>query len=199
MKLGKKEYFAKGKRGIVYTALLGRRKVLVKEFNPASAVNTIAHEAEILQMVNRKGIGPMFIALENGALVREFIEGKEVVKWMRSARKPAIKKVVQNILEQCKALDQLGINKMEMTRPHKHILLQKNKPVFIDFDRSRKAEKTKNVTQVCQFFTSAELQTLLAEKDILLSRENMQTLAKEYKQCRDKKAFQAIVKLVQDA
>lgn len=176
-----KEYFAKGKRGIASTAMLNGRKVLVKEVNPKSDVDTIAHEASILRIVNKKGVGPAFIALEGGMLIREFIEGEEIVDWIKKSQKAAIKRVLLATLEQCRALDLLGINKLEMTHPHKHILVRSGKPVFIDFDRARRTEKPKNVTQVCQWMTNKELGALLAAKSIVLDREAMLSHAKSYK------------------
>jgi predicted Ser/Thr protein kinase len=176
-----KAYFAKGRRGIASTALLNGKKVLIKEFNPKSDVDTIAHEAAILQLVNKKGVGPVFIKLEHGMLIREFIEGEEIVEWMRHAQKPAIKKILLDILEQCRTLDMLNINKLEMTHPHKHILVRRGKAVFIDFDRARKTEKPKNVTQVLQWMTNKELTLLLTEKNIVLDREAMLSHAKSYK------------------
>jgi putative serine/threonine protein kinase len=191
-----KSYFAKGRRGIASTAMLNGKKVLIKEFNPKSDVDTIAHEAAILQLVNKKGVGPVFIKLENGMLIREFIEGEEIVDWMRHAQKPAIKKILLDILEQCRKLDLLNINKLEMTHPHKHILVRRAKAVFIDFDRARKTEKPKNVTQVLQWMTNKELTLLLTEKNIALDREAMLSHAKSYKGNYGKLAYARIREVI---
>jgi putative serine/threonine protein kinase len=191
-----KEYFAKGKRGIASTALLNGKKVLVKEFNPKSDVNTIAHEAAILQMVNKKKIGPQFIKLEGGMLIREFIEGEEIVDWLGHAQKAACKTVLLDILEQCRTLDLLGINKLEMTHPHKHILVRKGKPIFIDFDRAKRTEKPKNVTQVLQWFTNKELSALLTAKKIQIDRTLMLNYAKSYKHDYGKATYERVREVI---
>lgn len=194
-----KEYFAKGKRGIVSTALYGGRKVLVKERNPSSAVDTVAHEAAMLQLVNEHGIGPLFIALDDHQLIREFIDGEEILDWIAHARKPQIKEALLEVLAQCRALDLMGINKLEMTHPHKHILISAGRPVFIDFERARRTEKPKNLTQVCQWLTNKQLSQLLEEKGIVVSREAMLAHAKQYKQSYDVLAYERVREAIQHA
>lgn len=199
MKLERKEQFAKGKRGLVSVAYIGKRKVLVKERNPSSAVDTIAHEAEMLKAVNRKAIGPLFIAYRDGALVREFIDGPEFMDWIPGASKARIKRALELILEQCRALDLLGINKQEMTHPRKHVLMRGDEPVFIDFERARKTENPKNVTQVCQWITGGEMSLLLSQKGISIPREAMLAHAKAYKKEHGKPAYERMLETVRDA
>lgn len=199
MNLRDKTYLAKGKRGIAYTAYNGKQKVLIKEVNPASAVNTIAHEADMLKVANTKGVGPLFLAIDKGALIREFVEGEEIVDWIKKAKKPVIKKVLLDIVTQCRKLDELGMSKQEMTHPHKHILVRKNLPVFIDFDRARYTEKPKNLTQICQWITSTELQKLLAAKDIVLDRYGVLTHAKAYKQHYRESSYNHIIEMISHA
>ena len=46
-----KKFFAKGKRGFIYTGYLGRKKIVVKEKNPSSfALGRIKNEAEFLKI-----------------------------------------------------------------------------------------------------------------------------------------------------
>ena len=194
-----KEYFAKGKRGIVYISSLNGKKVLIKEFNPSASVNTIAHEAQMLQLVNKQQIGPIFIKMQDGALVREFIDGEEIVDWIAEAGKSMIKKVLLHILDQCRTLDTMKINKLEMTHPHKHILVRKSIPIFIDFDRAKFTQKPKNVTQVIQWFTGKELSTPLQAKGIHISREKMLSLAKQYKGSYDAIAYRQMQELIGNA
>jgi len=198
-KLEQKQYYDKGKRGIIFTALLNGEKVLVKEHNPTAAVNTIAHEANILQTINKKNIGPLFIALQDNMLIREFINGEAILDWMKTAKKPTIQHVLLGILDQCRTLDTLGISKMEMTHPHKHIIIRKNNPVMIDFDRAHATTKPKNVTQVCQWITGGELGGILRQKGIQLPRETMLEHAKNYKNSYNKKTYERIREMIQYA
>jgi predicted Ser/Thr protein kinase len=199
MKLTEKTYLARGKRGIAYTAKLGRKKVLLKEFNPKADINTIANEAKMLQVANAKHVGPAFIALHDGVLVREFVDGDRIGEWMRKATKAKIKAALLAILDQCRALDELGINKLEMTHPHKHILMQRNKPVMIDFDRARYATRPKNVTQVCQWMTSKEMLKELQEKSVRIDREAMLAHARKYKATYSKAPYEHMQGLIRNA
>lgn len=139
------KYFAKGKRGIVFTAKYRSKKVAVKMKKESSeANNTIMHEANMLREVNKYKIGPKYLFNTKNALVYEFVEGKDLIESKQ------IKNICKKVFEQCYKLDLLGINKQEMTRPMKHVIVG-NKVTLIDFERARKAEETHNVTQFCQF------------------------------------------------
>ena len=194
-----KTYLAKGKRGIAYTAKLDGKTVLVKERNPESSVDTVAHEATLLQQVNERGIGPLFIALQDGALIREYVDGPEILEWIAGARKAEIKRVLAEIVQQCRALDELGVNKLEMTHPHKHILVRHGAPVFIDFDRARVAARPKNVTQVCQWLTGGELSKVLSDRGIMLPRDAMLAHARSYKQTYGRPAYERILEVIENA
>ena len=197
--LARKEYLAKGKRGIAYTAFLGRKKILIKERNPRADVDTIAHEAVILKAVNKVGVGPVFIALEDNSLIREFIDGPTFPEWCVAAKKPAITRAMIGILEQCRSMDVIGVNKLEMNHPHKHILMKGDAPVMIDFDRSRFVKRPKNVTQVCQWLTGGALSSILKGKNIHLPREELLALAGEYKRDYDAKLFAKMLVVVRGA
>lgn len=199
MEITRKEFFAKGKRGLVSTALYGGKPVLIKERNPASAVNTIGHEALMLQLVNRKGIGPQFIELRDDALIREFIDGEEIMEWIAHADKRHIKAVLLDTLAQCRTLDCLGINKLEMTHPHKHILITEGRPVFIDFERAKQTQKPKNVTQVCQWITGKEMAALLESRDVRISREAMLEHAKQYKSSYGAQTYERMREVISNA
>ena len=194
-----KEYLARGKRGIVSTGMLDGKRIIIKELNPSADVNTIAHEAEMLQAVNAKGIGPLFIGLQNGALLREYIDGPEIMDWIPGARRGAIKSALIAVLEQCRTLDLLGINKLEMNHPHKHILMRKDIPVFIDFDRARHAQKPKNVTQVCQWLTGSQMVEILNEKDVTIPRDAMIKHAKKYKDSYSDIPYNLMVEVIRNA
>ncbi|MBR9700544.1 hypothetical protein GOV11_01625 [Candidatus Woesearchaeota archaeon] len=192
MDLTDKEYYAKGRRGIVYTAKHENEKVLIKEHNPAADIDTLANEAEMLKRLNPLGIGPKFIAYEDGKLIREFIEGTEFLDWAQDKPTEDIKKLLLDVLEQCRIMDEANISKEEMTRPYKHILIRKNKPIQIDFERARETEKPQNVTQLCQWLTSTRLTVFLKEKSININKEKLILLAKEYKKSYNHESYEKI-------
>lgn len=181
MQLEDKTYLDKGKRGLVYTAILAGRKVLVKQVNPASAINTVAHEAEMTSKLNDAGIGPAFIAFAEGQLVREYVEGERIEDYLAHATSQQARSVVRQTLDQCRIMDELSINKQEMTHPYKHLLITKEgKVVMIDFERCKYTPKPKNVTQVCQYLV--RLHALLEERGVHFDPALVKDLGARYKQ-----------------
>ena len=142
-------YFAQGKRGLILTGIYRSKKVAIKIVRQAStSPGTIALEARVLKEVNKHHIGPHYLFHTKNTLIYQFVEGKHLRDLVQS---PKINKLCTNILKQCHTLDQLHINKQEMTRPTKNILVKGTRVTLIDFERSRKTNKPSNVTQFCQF------------------------------------------------
>jgi putative serine/threonine protein kinase len=179
------QLFAKGKRGLTFLRELDGKTVLVKRRNPSSAVDTIANEARFTRALNAKGIGPDFISYDakGGELVREYIEGAELRKWMPCADVVSLRKALLSLLRQCKTMDGLKIDKQEMTRPWKNVIVRPSgEPVLIDFERCREVTVPKNVTQFCQFLTSTALTAQLRKQDIVINNTKLLELSKKYKQ-----------------
>ena len=174
-----KKFFAKGKRGFIYTGYLGRKKIVVKEKNPSSfALGRIKNEAEFLKLLNKYKIGPKLIKSSDKSIVYEFVKGEFILDFIEKNNKDKIMKILKEVLNQCFILDKLRINKLEMHHPVKHIIIDK-KPVLIDFERCYYTKSPKNVTQFCQFLFS--ISDLLKEKKIILNKEKIIYLLKEYK------------------
>lgn len=187
-------YLGKGKRGIVYKARYRGKPVVQKVENPKSeAHQRIKNEAYWLRRLNKYNIGPKFIKFENNILTREFAKGKEIIPWIEDNKKTKIKNILKNILEQCRTMDKLKVNKLEMHRPTKHIIIDK-KPLMIDFERCYKTEKPKNITQFCQFLMSKRLKSILEKKGITFDNKELIKATKEYKSKMYKKNFDKILK-----
>ena len=76
-------------------------------------------------------------------------------------------KVLKEIENQCKILDKLKINKEEMHKPIKNIIVKKNKPILIDFERCHYTQRPKNLNQFKQFLKRINI--TLPQKTIPLS------------------------------
>lgn len=177
---------AKGKRGMVYTGRLnsGRSKgktVAVKVKNPSSASpGRIQIEAQVLSALNKRGIGPKVFEADDNFIVMEYVSGTPILEYLSKSGKPKIKALINMILEQLYILDTLKINKEEMHRPVKHIIVRGNKPIMIDFERAKYSTKAHNITQFCQFLASRDVSAILAKKDIVLDKKEIAALAGEY-------------------
>ncbi|MBU0471367.1 MAG: hypothetical protein KKF89_03985 [Nanoarchaeota archaeon] len=190
-----KEFIAKGKRGHVYTykSSIDGKEVCVKELNPETeADNVIQNEARFLRIVNEHGIGPKLFAEEPDKVVMEFVQGERILDFFERSPKTGIVKVIKESLEQARKLDMIKINKYELTNPYKHIIVQYEKPIMIDFERCKEVKNPKNVTQLVQFLTSGRVKNILKEKHIDLDTEELRKLAKKYKEKYNEKLFQEI-------
>jgi HemK-related putative methylase len=146
------KFFAKGTRGLVFTGAYKKRKVAIKIKRPEStSPGTIARESMFLKELNRHGIGPTYLFHSEYFLVYEFVEGNYLKDLINSKN---IRNICKKVLEQCFQLDLLHVNKKEMTRPYKHVIVKGKKITLIDFERARKVEEAHNVTQFCQFVGS---------------------------------------------
>ncbi|MFH1770282.1 MAG: hypothetical protein ABH828_01875 [archaeon] len=192
-----KEFLAKGKRGHVYTykSTVNGKEVCVKELNPDTEAEGVIHnEAKFLKMVNKQGIGPALLKEEDDRVIMEFVQGERILDFFERSDKSGIVKVIKDSLEQARKLDKLGINKYELTNPYKHIIVNYEKPVMIDFERCKEVTNPKNVTQLVQFLTSGKVKNILKGKKINLDTEDLRELAKKYKKKYDKKHFDEIKK-----
>jgi len=182
-----KTYFSKGKRGLIFISQHNNKKFVIKTKNPDStSENIILREYENNLLLNKYKIGPkiFYYDSEKDFVIREFVDGLNFFDWIEKTKnKEKIKKMFIQILEQCKTMDDLNINKLEMNHPHKDLLIVKNKPIIIDFERCKKSLKTKNVTQFCQFITSGKLQNLT---NIKFDHKKIIELCEQYKKSNNK-------------
>lgn len=142
--------YAKGKRGLIYTFKKNNKTMALKIKNPESkAENRIQNEIHFLRMLNKHKIGPKLISHGKDYFCYEFIRGKTLKQYLKEGKNP--EKILNEIMEQCKIMDKLKINKEEMHRPLKNIIIRKNKPVLLDFERCHFTQRPKNINQFKQF------------------------------------------------
>lgn len=179
---------ARGKRGIVYSALKNKKDMAVKAANPNSrAINRIENEAKWLKILNKEGIGPGLLGFQQaeGAvpvyLVMEFIEGERILDFLARAEEASIRSVLKEILRQLLILDGLGVNKEEFHWPVKHIIVRPGNGItLLDFERCRKTQRPKNITQFLQFLASNKVNALLEKKGIVLKPALLRQISRTY-------------------
>jgi release factor glutamine methyltransferase len=181
MNVANAKVFAKGKRGVIVKAIFREKNVAVKTKRPEStAPGTIENEARMLKTLNKHGIGPNLLYSDEEMIIYEFVEGVFIEEFIKGHNKERIILMLKKVFEQLYTMDRLGINKFEMHRPVKHIIIGKE-PVLIDFERARYTQDPKNVTQFCDFLSGDDVQRKLKAKNIIISREELIRLAKAYK------------------
>jgi len=190
--------FTKGHRGVIYAGKLNGKKVAIKIQRPDIQVKTIENEINCLKVLSKKKIGPKVIFSGKDYFVYEFIEGRFIKDFIDKTKdRKIIKKILKDVMLQCRTLDKLEMNKEEMHHPYKHVIVaDKNKAVLVDFERCRKTRDPKNVTQFCQYLISGKMNHLLSEKGIKINREKIIELAKNYKKDFKNKSFLEILKIL---
>ena len=174
MEIKNLKYFAKGKRSKVYLGEFRGKKIVVKVGSRAK------DQAKWLKLLNKYKIGPKFLLLEEDRLFCNFIDGVRIKDYLN---KKNDKRVIKEVLKQCRVLDKLKIDKRELTNPYKHIIVNK-KVVMIDFERCHYVKKAKNVTQFCEFLRRGKY--LEIDVDVL----------KKYKKNQSEKNFKEIMKKI---
>lgn len=193
------KYLAKGRRGVIYTCYKGRTRYTVKSRNMRSKVfGRIEHEGLWLKELNKRGIGPELVGMGRGYIIYRYVEGVFFDEYIQKKSKRQIKEIILDIFRQARELDRMGIDKEEMHRLTKNLLIGE-KAVLIDFERTRKTDKPRNVTQACQFFTSTNIALMLREKGIHLDKRQMISLASGYKKDYNEKSFRLILDHIRSA
>ncbi len=193
-------YLTHGKRGNIYTGRwnhnLSDKKILSTKLvkvaiktkrKESQAVERINNEIKWLKILNKHNLGPHLLFYGQEYFVYEFVEGDFILDWILKNHKSKTKifQVLTNVLEQCFILDQLKINKEELHRPLKHIIINSsNHPILLDFERCSPAKSPKNVTQFIEFLVRIKL----------IKRETVLPLLKEYKKNINQKNFEKIIK-----
>ncbi len=187
--------YAKGKRGIIYK----QGDTCIKEHNPSAAVNTIRKEADWLKRLNKHRIGPRFIKYEHGKLHRRFVKGTHIKDFLDEEEdKKKIISVLKQVLDQCRKMDELGINKKELTNPCKDIIITwDNKAVMIDFERCYKTSKPKNTTQFLQYI--ARNKELLESRGLSVDKKRLISLGRDYKTNPGNITFSKIIRFISNS
>lgn len=138
-----------GWRSVVYRGLFDGKLLSFKTPLEDIHRHAILKEGKILQIVNKEGIGGKLQIIGEDFIAYEYIEGKHLIDVLNEENKEIL---LKQLLDQAKILDKLKINKEEMHRPYKNVLVDKDLKLYlIDFERSKPTLRPKNVSQVMQF------------------------------------------------
>ncbi|MEM4239818.1 MAG: methyltransferase [Candidatus Woesearchaeota archaeon] len=152
------KYLTRGKRGWIFNGKYKGKDCVVKVKRPDSAANAPAKEGKMLKVVNRLGLGPRLFVAKKDFVVYEYVPGKYFEDVLADATTKAKKQLFRQLFRQAFILDNAGLAKEEMLRTLKNaIVTPKGKVVMIDFERTHKAKKPHNVTQLCTFAAQQEI------------------------------------------
>jgi len=142
----------KGHVSVVLAAYIDREKYALKTRRMDADRQDMIHEAEMLKLANKVGIGPKFYGVTKNFILMEFIEGVNFPEWIKTVRERRIvRKVLKLNLDDCWKLDKAGLDHGELSRAQKHVIVEKERPRIIDFESASITRKTRNITSICQF------------------------------------------------
>ncbi len=186
------EKFAKGHRSIVYKGEYKNRKVAIKV--EGSVRGKIKNEVKWLRILNEYDIGPKLLFYDKGYVVYEFVDGQLLINFLKLSDKKKITIILIKLFLELRTLDKLRVNKMELHHPFKHIFVFGNEVKMIDFERCRKNERPKNVSQFCQFLMSNKISKLLVSKGFNINKEKIIKELKTYKKDFNDESFKRVLK-----
>jgi len=201
---GEKEVYGlkvlgKGCVGIVVKAYFNGNKAALKIRRVDADRADLTHEAFMLKKVNAHNIGPKLYGFTKNFLLMEFINGQPIVEWVKKLQdndEKKLKKVLMKILEECFKLDNLGLDHGELSRAHKHILINEyDAPVIVDFETASDTRKPSNLTKICHFlFFQSEI-AFKINKILNVSLEDLRKALKDYKINKTKEKLEALLNL----
>src|SRR3989338_9034161 len=102
------EFLGRGKRGEVFLTTYNGKPVVVKQVRASStALGRLENEADWLRKLNNCHIGPTFIALEDGKLFMEYVQGVPIGEDLEQHSFSSA--LAKEILDQCCVLDKLHV------------------------------------------------------------------------------------------
>lgn len=159
----------------------GKKFALKLEKSKSTRTNMVFKESSNLELANSLSIGPKLFAFDekNKFLVMEFIDGKRFCDWLieKNSDKKISKKIMINFLNnlftQAKKLDKAGLDHGQLGGKAKNILVRKNLPVIIDFEKSSQVRRTHNAAQIKSLiffnkegFVAKKILEIAGEKEI---------------------------------
>jgi putative serine/threonine protein kinase len=158
----------------------------------------LQHEAQMLAKANSVQVGPKLMGVSMNFLLMQLIDGNLLPDWLEKHKeKDHVRKVLNDILEQCWRLDNIGLDQGELSKAPKHLIINKQqKPWIVDFETASIDRKPSNVTSVCQFlFTSCgAVATAVAETLGERNREEIINALRLYKKDRIRENFDRVLK-----
>ncbi len=150
------EKLGKGYSSEIFLVKNGRGKkfVLKAERENSPRNKMVERETQNLEKANSIGIGPKLAGFDlvRRIILMEFIEGKTFAEWLFSnPSKEELKAFIEELLEQAKKLDEIGLDHGQLAGRGKNILVRKGKPVIIDFEKSSSQRKCHNFSTVGAF------------------------------------------------
>jgi len=190
----------KGYVGIVVVAYLkGGERLALKMRRLDGGRDDFFHEADMLQRANKIEVGPKFVAVTKNFLLSQLVDGDLLVDWLFNHKeKVTVRCVLEDVLEQCWRLDEVGLDHGELSKAPRHLLMDKvGKPFIVDFETASIKRRVANVTSVCQYlfvgnsYVPRLVWEVLGEKN----RDKIVEVLRNYKKERSRVCFDTLLQV----
>jgi len=195
-KIGKLGVVGKGCVSIVVKAITDFGIFALKIRRMDANRISMKREAEMHLMANSVNVGPKLFGVTENFLLMEFIEGYSILEWLKRIEEQSIervRKVLKELLDQCYALDKLGLDHGELSDLKKHVIISE-KPVIIDFESASISRRVANLTKIIQYlFIGGPMAKKLRQ---ILSIEDEKIIINSIKDYKEEKDQENYLKLL---
>ncbi len=189
----------KGYVGVVVVAYVGGQRYALKMRRIDADRESLAHEAELLEKANSVGVGPKFIAVSRDFLLMQLIDGNLLGNWLKNHKEMGVvRRVLEDVLEQCWRLDEAGLDHGELSKAPKHLLVDAlGKPFIVDFEAASVERRVANVTAICQFLFqgNSDSAKIIVETFGVRDWAKIVEALKRYKKNRKRSYFEELVRV----
>jgi putative serine/threonine protein kinase len=139
----------KGTNSVVFRCrpTAGQMELACKLRRGDATRDSLAAEGQLLHLANAAGVGPRIYVYARDVVAYRYVDGVHVDKWWKAADAEKKRAFVKELLDQAFRLDRVGISHNELARLERHVLVERDLPVIIDFE-SATVGGGSNVTQV---------------------------------------------------
>jgi putative serine/threonine protein kinase len=176
----------KGTNSVVFKCkpATGRVELACKIRRGDAMRSSLAAEGQMLHLANMVDVGPRVYVYSRDVVAYRYVDGVHIDKWWRDATAERRRALVEELLNQAFRLDRGGISHNELSRLEKHVLVERDLPVIIDFE-SATVGGGNNVTQVANG---------LMRLGLKLPLDNL----RRYKKCLCEDAFREVLRFFLD-
>lgn len=189
----------KGYVGIVVKAQTSERTIALKIRRSDADRPSLQHEARMLARANEIKVGPKLMGASKNFLLMHLVDGPFLPEWIRKHReKQLVQFVLNDLLEQCWRLDNIGLDHGELSKAPKHIIIHKQqKPFIVDFETASIKRRPANVTSICNFLFISGNSVSSITSEVMEKRNYRELLSalKLYKKYGTRENFTRILKI----
>ena len=193
VQVGGVHILGKGSTSVVVKAWLDGKLVALKIRRVDSNRPSVVKETRLQELANSIGVGPRVFAFSKNFFVMEVIKGSDILTWVKNLKGKGSTQVLRNrikdLLNQCFALDTIGLDHGEISNLRKHVLVDK-KVTILDFESASQKRRVSNVTSAAQYlFIGGPVAKAVRKRLSLKDIEAMIQPLREYKREPSEQAF----------